>query len=69
MKQVMIRAFSLFVFVAAAGGPTTALADNEDTTFTINDGNGTCETIECGQNGCSVIEIFACPREFGSPPQ
>jgi hypothetical protein len=31
--------------------------------FYFNDGQGTCGYVSCGENGCSVIDTFPCPRE------
>lgn len=54
-------------FVVAAMTPTTALAADNSSYgyYEINNGDGTCMTVSCGQNGCSVVDVHPCPKEVG----
>lgn len=67
MKKTMVRNFAAVgLFVAAAMMPTAASAQMSGWgLWYFNDGNGTCGYIHCGENGCSVIDMFPCPREVG----
>ena len=55
------------VYVIALIGfltPTATLA-GAHYEYIINDGQGNCAVIACGDNGCAVINTFPCPREVG----
>jgi hypothetical protein len=65
MKRSIIRKFAVLALaVAAATAPTAAFAEEWGIWY-FNDGNGTCGYISCGENGCTVIDTFPCPREVG----
>ena len=66
MKNAMLRSvFAAGIFAAAALAPTVAVAQDTSSwgIYYFNDGNGTCGYVSCGENGCSVIDTFPCPRE------
>ena len=68
MKKSMFRNFAaLGLFAVATMTPTAILAQSSDPSgwglWYFNDGQGTCGYISCGPNGCSVIDMFPCPRE------
>lgn len=44
--------------------PAFAFAQNAGTgTYYLNDGSGNCALVACGPNGCTIIDVFPCPRE------
>jgi hypothetical protein len=52
--------------VVAAGfllSPTAALADESWPGYYFNDGNGNCGYVQCGPNGCAILDEYPCPRE------
>lgn len=60
----MIRLGKAAVVAATiALAPTAALADESWPGWYYNDGNGNCGYVQCGPNGCSVIDQFPCPNE------
>lgn len=65
MKKSVVRKLALLGLVGAAAlSPTASLAQTSGYgIFYFNDGNGTCGYISCGENGCTVIDMFPCPRE------
>ena len=66
MKKSVVRKLAVLGFVGAAMSPTASLAQSSGYgVFYFNDGNGTCGYISCGENGCTVIDQFPCPREVG----
>lgn len=65
MKGYIVRKFGVLgLTIAAAMAPAAALAQQTGGYY-FNDGNGNCGYVECGSNGCVVIERWACPREMG----
>jgi hypothetical protein len=65
MKKSMFRVYAaLAMTVGAALSPTAAIAQgNSWPGWYFNDGAGTCGWIQCGPNGCVVMDTFPCPRE------
>ena len=64
MKKSIIRVAALAMFVGAALSPAAAIAQgNGWPAYYFNDGAGTCGWIQCGPNGCAIMDMFPCPRE------
>jgi hypothetical protein len=64
MRKFAMRLAGLGLVAAAGIAPGVALADPpQPGIYYFNDGNGTCGYISCGENGCTVIDTFPCPRE------
>jgi hypothetical protein len=51
-------------FILAAIAPSVALADDTGY-YEVNNGDGTCATESCGENGCIVVDVHPCPKEVG----
>lgn len=62
MKMVQVRAL-MALFIAVGMTPPALAGEGDFGYYELNNGDGTCSTVSCGQNGCIVVDIHPCPRE------